>query len=106
MIATTEDGPDGVTRTVPIQERVQMAARRARRWIALSEKPNFEKKLAILYYNNPPGKGNIGASYLNLPPSIRAVLQTLQKDGYKMGPRFPTTGLIPDHLPKDGRNIE
>lgn len=44
MIATTEEGPDGVTRTMPIEERVQMAARRARRWIALSEKANFEKR--------------------------------------------------------------
>jgi len=106
MIATTEDGSDGVTRTMPIEERVQMAARRARRWIALSEKPNFEKRLAILYYNNPPGKGNIGASYLNLPPSIRAVLETLQKDGYKVSPRLPTADLILDQLQKVGRNIE
>jgi cobaltochelatase CobN len=106
MVATNEEGPDGVTRTMPIPERVEMAAMRALRWVTLSEKPNFQKKLAILYYNNPPGKGNIGASYLNLAPSIRAVLETLRNDGYRVGANVPPADWITNQLEKVGRNIE
>jgi cobaltochelatase CobN len=106
LVATTEEGSDGVVRTAPIEERVQMAARRAKRWVTLAEKPNSQKKLAILYYNNPPGKGNIGASYLNLPPSIRAVLETLRNDGYRVGANIPSTDWILGQLEKVGRNIE
>lgn len=106
MVATTEAGTDGMDRTMPIAERVEMAARRARRWIALRRKPNSEKHLAILYYNNPPGKGNLGASYLNLPPSIEAVLQRLQREGYLVGGRIPTAGEIIGLLEKAGRNVE
>ncbi len=106
MLATTEEGSDGVTMTVPIAERVEAAARRARRWVALSEKANSEKKLAILYYNNPPGKGNIGASYLNLAPSIQMVFEILRKDGYRVGARTPSAEWITEQLQKVGRNIE
>jgi cobaltochelatase CobN len=107
MVSTTEPGGDGETaRTAPIKERVEMAARRARRWVDLSEKPNPQKRLAMLYYNNPPGKGNIGASYLNLAPSIRAVLETLQNAGYSTGGELPSADHIMDQLEKVGRNIE
>ncbi len=106
MVATTEQSSSGMSQTMPIEERVRMAARRAKRWVSLQEKPNSEKKLAILYYNNPPGKGNIGASYLNLAPSLRGVIETLQKDGYRTGDRIPDSTEILNQLEKVGRNIE
>jgi cobaltochelatase CobN len=107
LVATTERGAVGeLTRTMPIAERVHMAARRARRWVALNEKPNSEKRIAMLYYNNPPGKGNIGASYLNIAPSIRAVLETLQRNGYRVGSELPPADAILRELERVGRNIE
>jgi cobaltochelatase CobN len=107
MVATTEPGRDGeLARTAPIEERVRMAARRARRWVTLAEKPNREKRLVVLYYNNPPGKGNIGASYLNIAPSIRAILDSLGKDGYGLGSELPSADGILDQLEKSGRNVE
>jgi cobaltochelatase CobN len=106
LVATTEAGPDGMQRTMPIGERVRMAAMRARRWIVLRDKPNHDKRLVMLYYNNPPGKGNIGASYLNIAPSIRNVLETLRKEGYRVGNRVPAPEQILDQLEKTGRNIE
>jgi cobaltochelatase CobN len=107
MIATTETSADGtLTRTLPIHERVEMAARRARRWVTLSEKPNHEKQLVVLYYNNPPGKGNVGASYLNLAPSLTNVLERLQKEGYRTGVRVPSPEQILELVNKSGRNVE
>lgn len=108
LVATTESGGSGgLTRTVPIAERVEMAAKRAKRWVTLAEKPNPEKKIVILYYNNPPGKGNIGASYLNIAPSIRAVLERLQREGYWIGNApLPDSQQILNMLERVGRNVE
>jgi cobaltochelatase CobN len=107
LVATTETGPDGaIAITVPITERVEMAARRARRWLTLAEKPNAQKRLAILYYNNPPGKGNLGASYLNLAPSLEQVLTRLRAEGYDTGQRLPTADEILGQLERAGRNVE
>ncbi|MCU1325681.1 MAG: CobN component of cobalt chelatase involved in biosynthesis [Bryobacterales bacterium] len=107
LVSTQESDPStGIYHIEPIAERVEMAARRAKRWIVLRDKPNAEKKLAMLYYNNPPGKGNIGASYLNLPPSIVATLQALQNAGYNVGNRLPTSDELLEQLLRVGRNVE
>lgn len=108
LIATTEtEGKEGLSHTVPIAERIEMAARRAKRWVTLAEKANGEKKLAMLYYNNPPGKGNIGASYMNIAPSIHAVLERLRDEGYYLGSGpLPDSQQILDMLERVGRNVE
>jgi cobaltochelatase CobN len=107
MVATTETASDGISiRTMPIAERVEMAARRARRWVTLRQKPNAEKRLVVLYYNNPPGKGNVGASYLNLAPSLSNVLERLRQEGYRIGVRTPSAAELLDRISRSGRNIE
>jgi cobaltochelatase CobN len=68
-----------------IPSRVTMLVQRVKRWIALQDKPNKEKRVAILYYNYPPGKHGIGASYLNvLPESLWQVLSRLKAEGYNV----------------------
>lgn len=107
LVGTTEEGRKGTpSHLEPIPERVHAAALRAKRWVTLAEKSNADKKLAIIYFNNPPGKGNIGASYLNLAPSIRAVLQTLHDAGYKTGDELPTADEILHQLATVGHNTE
>lgn len=67
----------------PIPERVARVAERAKRWAELRALPPPAKKVALIYYNYPPGKSNIGASYLNvLPRSLWRMLQRLQGEGY------------------------
>ncbi|MGB9606880.1 MAG: cobaltochelatase subunit CobN, partial [Bryobacteraceae bacterium] len=89
--AATERTPDGRAQvTVPIAERVEAAVRRIARWITLRRKPDAEKRIAILYYNNPPGKGNIGASYLDVPASLAAILRRLREEGFHTGDRVPS----------------
>ena len=107
LIASSEPDPEGeANRTRPIQERVDAAARRAQRWIALQDKPNGEKKIAFLYYNNPPGKGNLGASYLAVLPSMTRVLKELEKAGYRVGAPLPTERQLLEMIERSGRNIE
>lgn len=107
MVGTTEGGGKGVpSHLEPIPERIHAAALRAKRWVTLAEKNNADKHLAVIYYNNPPGKGNMGASYMNLPPSIQAVLQTLKNAGYQTGDSIPSTDEILKLLSTVGHNVE
>jgi cobaltochelatase CobN len=69
----------------PIAARVTMAVQRALRYAALRDKPNAAKRIALMYYNYPPGKANIGASYLNVAESLANILERLQAEGYDVG---------------------
>jgi cobaltochelatase CobN len=69
----------------PIPSRVTMAVQRALRYAALRAKPNAEKRLALMYYNYPVGKANIGASYLNVAESLANILARLEEEGYDVG---------------------
>ncbi len=69
----------------PIASRVAMAVQRGLRYAALRAKPNSAKHLALMYYNYPPGKANIGASYLNVAESIANILVRLRDEGYDVG---------------------
>ena len=69
----------------PIASRVTLAVRRALGYAALASIPNADKRVAVLYYNYPPGKAGIGASYLNVAESLANVLQELQAAGYDLG---------------------
>lgn len=105
--ATTERSADGRARvTAPIAERIEAAVRRMARWVALRRKPNGEKRVAILYYNNPPGKGNIGASYLNVPASLARILERLRREGYQTGGEVPGERELLTLLEMAGRNVE
>jgi len=105
--AATERSADGKSQvTVPIAERVEAAVRRMARWIALRRKPDAEKRVAILYYNNPPGRGNIGASYLDAPRSLAAILTRLREEGYRTGNGIPGEQELLRMLEAGGRNVE
>jgi cobaltochelatase CobN len=110
LVATTEKTikPDGseVLRTQPVAERVEAVVKRARRWLVLQKKPNAEKRIALVYYNNPPGKGNLGASYLNLMPSMLAVIERMRREGYATSAALPEAKELVKLLERTGRNIE
>lgn len=71
-------------RETPIPDRIARAADRLARWVELRQLKPAEKRVAIIYYNYPPGKGNIGASYLNvLPRSLHNIIERLKAEGYR-----------------------
>ncbi|MDR1039408.1 MAG: cobaltochelatase subunit CobN [Deltaproteobacteria bacterium] len=65
-----------------IEDGARHMARRIMRHVELARKPNGEKRVAVVYYNNSPGKHSIGAAYLNVFRSLAGILERLAADGY------------------------
>ena len=102
-----EDAETGLTIVVrqPIPERVTTAVRRALRYGRLSVKPNSEKRLALMFYNYPPGKAGIGASYLNVAESLANILQRLDREGYDVGGQELSVDRVLDYITTEARNV-
>lgn len=94
----TRDADTGieVVRETPIAERIARAADRIVAYARLREIPPRDKRIALIYYNYPPGKEAIGASYLNvLPGSLTTIAGCLAEAGFTVkglpGPNDLTT---------------
>lgn len=89
----------------PIQDGVELLADRAAAMVALRETPNAGKRIALIHYNFPPGRENVGASYLNvLPGSLEVILGTLRQEGYTTGSRSLDPDSIFQRVMAGGRN--
>ena len=69
---------------VPVERNIQLLVDRVDAWVDLQYTPNIDKLISIVYYNYPPGKQNIGASYLDAITSIYNMLYTLKDEGYNL----------------------
>jgi cobaltochelatase CobN len=94
-----------ITRSRPIESRLAIAVRRGLRYATLRHKPNAEKRIAIMYYNYPPGKAGIGASYLNVEESLATILRRLLDEGYDLGRLELTADAILEAITKKARNV-
>ncbi len=72
-------------RRVVIPDRLDRIVSRALNWAQLRRLNNSEKRIAFIYYNNPPGRDNIRASYLNVPASLEVILNAMKARGYYLG---------------------
>jgi len=82
---------DGVVQTKPMLEQMDWLVGRVVGQLNLQLKENADKNVAVIYYNHGGGKGNIGASYLDVPASTITLLEAMDKDDYNID-----TSLIPD----------
>jgi cobaltochelatase CobN len=91
---------------LPIKENIELLIPRIHKWMALKQKENKNKRVAILYYNHSQGKQNIGASYLNVFRSLEEILGRMRHEGYSVTTdnRLTEDG-IKDLVLKYGRNI-
>jgi len=89
----------------PIDTQVSLLAGRVKRWLTLQTKANNDKKIAIIYYNHPPGRHNIGADNLNVPESLLEILQRLKDQGYNTGALPETREALLDILQDRGVNL-
>lgn len=90
----------------PIPERVERAVDRIRNYIELRREMNLNKRVALIYYNYPPGKENIGASYLNvLPKSLWMILQRMKAEGYNTGAPLKDEVALFDLVHEHGVNV-
>lgn len=89
-----------------VDQRVTRLINRVKSWNNLQKKPNPEKNVALIYYSYPPGKENIGASYLNvLPQSLLSILNRMKAEGYDLGPEPLDSARIYHDVMDHGRNI-
>ncbi|KPP96990.1 cobaltochelatase subunit CobN [Marinobacter sp. HL-58] len=94
-----------LTLTQPVQERVEAVADRLKRWQTLQAKSNADKRVAIIYYNHPPGRQNIGADNLDVPASLHEMLTWLKGEGYDTGPLPDSPEALNDMIQKSGVNL-
>jgi cobaltochelatase CobN len=111
VVASTEkviDPASGLAyvQVTPIPERINRLADRVKAWINLQEKKNSEKRVALIYYNYPPGKQNIGAAYLNvLPGSLYEIFTRLAAEGYETAQGDLSRERLFEDIHAFGRNI-
>ncbi len=74
-----------IRRPEVLAAEVERLAARAARWQALAQKTNFDKRVALIYYNHPPGRQNIGADNLDVPASLFHLLREMKAAGYDTG---------------------
>lgn len=66
----------------PIERQMDALIGKAKRLVALRRTPAAEKRLALMFWNYPPGEKNFSASGLNLPRSLESLTAGLAAAGY------------------------
>lgn len=74
-------------------------------WRRLQLEENKEKRIAIIYYNHPPGRHNIGADNLDVPASLMQILQELKAAGYNTGELPASQDALLDLMQAKGVNL-
>ena len=94
-----------VRRPEMIDTEITRLVARAKRWQVLQVKANRDKRVAIVYYNHPPGRQNIGADNLNVPESLFDMLKALKAQGYNTGELPASPAALLDRIMADGVNL-
>lgn len=94
-----------IRQTAPIVEEMRRLISRAMRWQQLAAKTNHDKRIAIIYYNHPPGRQNIGADNLDVPASLFEILQRLKAEGYSVGKLPASQEELLDQIMARGVNL-
>lgn len=84
---------------------IQRLASRVARWHTLRSRANADKRVAIIYYNHPPGRQNIGADNLDVPNTLFDLLHRLQAAGYATGPLPASPQALLDQIMAHGVNL-
>ncbi|WP_405295648.1 cobaltochelatase subunit CobN [Methanobrevibacter sp.] len=90
---------------IPYERNVDLLTDRIDSWVDLKYTPNSDKLISIIYYNYPPGKQNIGSSYLDTITSIYNMLKTLESAGYNVGELPNNVSELEDLMLKCGINV-
>lgn len=103
----TIDKLTGVELKLPqiLPAEVQSLVRRSLNWQQLRSKPNANKKVALIYYNHPPGRQNIGADNLDVPASLFEMLHALKNAGYNTGELPASPEALLDLMQERGVNL-
>jgi len=81
VVAANEGGE-----LVPMPEQVELLMAKAFNLVRLQKTANADKRLALFFWNHPPGEKNQGASHLNVPRSVALLGTRLKEAGYRVNP--------------------
>ena len=90
---------------IPHMGNIELLCDRIDAWVDLQYMANENKTLSIIYYNYPPGKQNIGSSYLDVITSIYNMLYALKDEGYNVGELPSNVTELEDLILKCGINV-
>jgi len=90
---------------VMLAAEIDRLAARLDRWLVLRAKANAEKRVAVIYYNHPPGRQNIGADNLDVPNSLFDMLKALKAAGYTTGELPASPEALLDRIMAHGVNL-
>ncbi len=76
---------DGMGKSHVIQSGVDKMVKLGCQWADLKEMDNADKIVSIVLYNYPPGKAEIGASYLDVFQSTYDLIFQLERAGFNVG---------------------
>ncbi len=85
VTAATRAGDEQI---MPISAQAAALVGKAMNMVKLQRKANSEKRLAVFFWNYPPGEKNFSASFLNVPRSMQAMLSALRGAGYDTEPQL------------------
>jgi cobaltochelatase CobN len=113
--AVVIDNATGAKQRIGMPERIERFAYRTLMWANLCNLNSSEKRIALIYYDYPPGKNNIGASYLDVPMTLEVLLNSFYDRDYNLGnftkfnlsekKNFSSNESIVIKLLNQGRNI-
>jgi len=89
----------------PVAEGVDTLLARVNRWQRLQRLSNGDKRVAIVYYNHPPGRHNIGADNLDVPATLWQILNELDALGYKVEQLPGSQDALLDAMQERGVNL-
>lgn len=87
------------------EKNIDLLTKRIVSWINLQYTVNSDKKISLVYFNYPPGKQNIGSSYLDSITSVYNLLYELKSQGYNVGKLPTTVKELEDMMIKSGINV-
>ncbi|MFO7858163.1 MAG: cobaltochelatase subunit CobN [Ectothiorhodospiraceae bacterium] len=91
--------------TRPVPERVDAMAARMHHWQRLQTLDNADKRVALVYYNHPPGRQNIGADKLDVQDSLYHMLTNMKAAGYDTGELPDSPEALLDLMQERGVNM-
>ncbi len=80
IIVAGRDPQSGETQIIDYQ--LDHLVSRAANWSTLKQKNNQDKKITVMVW----GDSDVGASYLNIPESLRSISNMLNQEGYQINP--------------------
>ncbi len=92
------------TQYVPMEGQIDWITNRAIKWANLKLEKNSDKKVAVIYYNYPSGKDNIGASYLDTITSMRLLLEEMDDANYTVSSIPENNSALLEMLQSQGIN--